>query len=298
MKLNNPFQEIQALRERIGVSEGKIEYQVSMDPRSEIKFKLEGDGIEVSRDEIIKVGPFLTYKGDVLAILYIYDSYYGYEDLVSEEVTKKAPKFHFTWCDTLERMESKGRFSRYILSRRKNNRFKVQAKEREPAYIRKYGQIHEMEDVTLYACKNCMDQLSYKGYSAKSWRTDEKNKAVSEFSIEQFIDENEGILESMRFYKAHYTDNNVPRMDYTDDFPEISRRLREACGWACSTCNVNMSGKKEGLHVHHRNGVKSDNSPQNLVVLCALCHKNVDEFHKGMHVSKSVESYVMRNRPK
>lgn len=298
MKLNNPFEELSSLRKRIGVAEAPVSYEIELDPFSEIKLDLETSGIEVTRDEIVTIGPYLTYKGDVLAILYIYDSFYGYEDLISESVDKRAPKFHFTWCKTLDDMESKGRFSRYILSRRKQNKFKVQAKEKEPVYIRRYGAVHEMEDVTLYACKNCLDELSYKGYSSREWAKEDKNNALLTFNIQSFIDENEGILESMRFYKAQYTDKNVPRMDYTKDFPEISRKLRENCGWECTKCNVNMRQRKEGLHVHHRNGVKSDNSQSNLQVLCALCHKNIDGFHSNMYVSKKIEDYIFRNRPK
>lgn len=296
MKLNNPFQELETLRQRIGVAENKLTYKVSLDPIEEVKLDLEREGIEVSREEIVNVGPFLTYNGDVLAILYIYDSYSTYDDLISESADKKAPKFHFTWCATLDRMEQKGRFSRYILSRSKRSKFKVQAKEREPYQIRKFGEIHEMEDVTLFACKNCLDELAYKGYSARGWPSDKKNGAVQSFSIEEFIEENEGTLDTYRFYKAEYTDKNVPKMDYTLDFPEISRKMREEFRWVCSKCGVDMKQCKAGLHVHHRNGVKSDNRRENLQVLCAVCHRNVDEFHKRMHVSPKIEKYIVRNR--
>ena len=75
-------------------------------------------------------------------------------------------------------------------------------------------------------------------------------------------------------------------MIYTNDFPEISRKLREEYSWTCSKCKVDMSNMKAGLHVHHKNGVKNDNDRSNLQVLCALCHQGIDEFHKKMHVSE------------
>jgi len=298
MKLNNSFVELSALRKRIGVAEVAVDFQIDIDPFSEIKINLEREGIEVSREDIVAVGPYLTYKGDVLAILYIYDSFYGYDELISESVEKRAPKFHFTWCQTLETMEKKGRFSRYILSRNKHNKFKVQAKEREPDQICKFGNVHEMKDVTLYSCKNCLDELSYRGYSTLAWDRESKNNAVLAFNINEFIEENEGTLDTMRFYRAEYTDRNVPIMDYTNNFPEISRQLRERSNWVCSACNVSMKECKGGLHVHHKNGVKSDNRSDNLQVLCALCHKNIDQFHTRMFVSKSIENFILRNRQK
>ena len=59
---------------------------------------------------------------------------------------------------------------------------------------------------------------------------------------------------------------------------------------------VQMSEKKEGLHTHHINGVKHDNSRRNLSVLCALCHKDVDEHHRTMHIKPDIERYINLHR--
>ena len=192
-------------------------------------------------------------------------------------------------------MEARGRFARYILSRRKVNKFKVQAKEREPHLISRYGENHEMEDVSLYACKNCLDETEYRGYH-RGRTQDDKTKRVEEFQIQTFLNEHEGTFNTWKFYKANQTDQNVVLNIYTPQFPEISRQLREAANWQCSKCSVNMINRKDGLHVHHKNGVKNDNTRNNLQVLCALCHKNIDSSHKGMYVSPSLEQFITRNR--
>ena len=298
MEIKNPFLELEKLRKRIGGDEIKETFVQPLDELEVIKIELEEGEIQVNRSQIIQHGPFLLYEGKILAILYIYDYRATQEDLLSESVDKKAPKFHFSWCRTLSEMDKKGKFARYIFSRKKVNKFKVQATERDPAMISKLGEHHEMEDVTLYACKNCLNETGYKGYT-KDLKAEEKNKHVLDFNIKEFLDENEATVTTSRFYleqkRVRFSDETVQPMVYTDDFPEISRRLRASKDWKCTKCNVDMSRQKAGLHTHHKNGVKNDNSPSNLQVLCALCHKNVDSDHKGMYVDARTERYIRRN---
>lgn len=57
-----------------------------------------------------------------------------------------------------------------------------------------------------------------------------------------------------------------------------------------------MADKKEGLHIHHVNGMKRDNSRKNLRVLCALCHRDVDAHHKTMNIKPDIERYITLHR--
>tara|TARA_X000001036_G_scaffold252794_1_gene235302 strand:+ start:1167 stop:2084 length:918 start_codon:yes stop_codon:yes gene_type:complete len=298
MELKNPFLEIKRLKERIKGDDINDSFAIPLDPLDAIKIELEKGEIQVDRSQIIQHGPFLLYEGKILAILYIYDYRATQEDLLSESVNKKAPKFHFSWCRTLSEMDRKGKFARYIFSRKKINKFKVQATEREPSMIRQLGEHHEMEDVTLYACKNCLNETSYKGYS-KDLKVEEKDQHVLDFDIKEFLDENEATVTTSRFYleqkRVKFSDETVQPMVYSDDFPETSRKLRTSKDWKCTKCNVDMSRYKAGLHVHHKNGVKSDDSLSNLQVLCALCHKHIDSDHKGMYIDPSIERYIKRN---
>jgi len=300
LKIPDDFYKIRNLRERIGASEGDESFSEKLDPLEEIVIKLEEGEIQVERNEIVSHGPFLLFKGEILAILYIYDYRATQEDLLSESVDKKAPKFHFSWCRTLQEMDKKGKFARYIFSRKKVNRFKVQATERDPMMIRKLGEHHEMEDVLLYACKNCLNEIGYKGYS-KDLTAEEKNEKVKSFKIDEFISENEATVSTSKFYlesqRVKFSDETVQPMIYSNDFPEISRKLRHEHSWTCSKCKVDMSNMRAGLHTHHRNGVKNDNSRNNLQVLCALCHQGIDEFHKNMHVSRKISDFIISNRP-
>ena len=114
MELKNPFLEIKRLRERIQGDDITDSFSEPLDPLDVIKIELEQGEIQVDRKQIIQHGPFLLYEGKILAILYIYDYRATQEDLLSESVDKKAPKFHFSWCRTLSDMDKKGKYLKKV----------------------------------------------------------------------------------------------------------------------------------------------------------------------------------------
>jgi 5-methylcytosine-specific restriction endonuclease McrA len=60
---------------------------------------------------------------------------------------------------------------------------------------------------------------------------------------------------------------------YTKDWPEISRAVREAAGWKCVRCG-RPDDKDAGfmLTVHHLSMNKSENAWHNIPALCQKCH--------------------------
>lgn len=294
MKLSDSFQRLDSLRARLGADLPQLEFGTSLSEFEKIVVQLEkNEGLTVEREDIETVGPFLTYKGNVLAILYIFNSSNSKLDLEAEFPQRSAPRFHFTWCRTLISMEKKKRFARYVLSRSKLSLFQVEASERDPDQISLYGEHHVLDDVRLAPCQNCLDELIYHNFSSKQPKV-ERVEAVKNFSLQTYLDENDGTFNVMRFTPQH-TALTMPRGGYTHDFPKISTDLRQRSGWECSSCKVNMSQMKKGLHVHHINGVKGDNSNSNLRVLCALCHKD-QPHHGNMAVSGDIERFIRLNR--
>lgn len=294
MELKDSFTGLDRIRKRLNAPERTLSFDKAIEQRRDIERELKTEGILVERNDIESVGPYLTYKGEHLAILYILNSTSPSSELENNTPGYSTPKFHLTWCRTLDSMSRKKRFDRYVLSRSPSNLFRVEALERDVHIIRELGERHMLNDVQLFPCQNCLDSLRYKDFSLQTSKGDRLGQ-VKEFVVREYLDENDGNLTVMRHLPKTLA-QNAKNGGYTDDFPEISRSLRAEHNWKCTKCDVDMSDNKAGLHTHHISGVKSDNSRGNLMVLCALCHKGIDSHHATMHVKKSIESFILAQR--
>lgn len=184
-------------------------------------------------------------------------------------------KFHFCHCETIAKFIQEGRYDKKycqikieavdIKNRKKDkNIFPVH-------YIdftyncRTFEAFHY---TSLQPCIHCLKQIDYKGFKGATERM--RKKIVDEFDVREF----------MQLYKLNppYLQRSYddPRFnEYTKTFSSLSRALREAAGWTCEECKRNFSQDKEFLHVHHKDGVKSNNAIENLRVLCKDCHERV-----------------------
>ena len=71
---------------------------------------------------------------------------------------------------------------------------------------------------------------------------------------------------------------------YTPDWREVSARYKTRVGFTCEICSVDLKDDRDLLHVHHVDGVKTNNRPSNLQALCADCHRKQPD-HGRMRVS-------------
>lgn len=75
---------------------------------------------------------------------------------------------------------------------------------------------------------------------------------------------------------------NVDIFGYTKNWEQISKVYREERNYTCEKCGLHIENPFDQIymHVHHKNGKKTDNRKSNLQCLCIRCHANIDMFHK------------------
>ena len=219
--------------------------------REELRQELQR-GKDISNLDVNKIdGRFgvLTLKGEQV-VLYIKDT--RRDKYTLSHYPENANRFHIAECETIRKMRSKGRFERYVATTRKDGLFLVEALDSDGEF-----------EAPLRVCKNCLTQLDWKRYaesrSVKLWE---------EFSLQDFFAEFTTFFSS----RPRYTDLTAPPGGYAKNWHSLATRIKRARGWRCDECGVNLSKHRSLLHGHHKNGVTSDNSLENIAVLCLLCH--------------------------
>ena len=233
-------------------------------------------GIEIAPAEVnTDFDGLLSYAGQQV-LLYIKDTRQDKDTLLNDR--EKSKKFHFYNCTALIRMQNEGRYDRYVVTRRDDGFFLVDS-------FAWKTRTHEEMEAPLPACRYCLRELDYKRYSTLP--SDAQREIWNTFSIQDLF------AEYATFFvnKPRYTDKTAPPPGYVKEWGQISTTYREKRGWKCEACRVNLANHRSLLHVHHKNGVTSDNSPKNLQALCVLCHSQ-QPLHNHMKPSAKIRSTI------
>ncbi|WLG91438.1 HNH endonuclease [Pseudomonas cucumis] len=223
-----------------------------------------GEGIEIDIETIETEFNLLSYHGRQV-LLYIKD--HTGKLLATQANPEHGNRFHIAHCHTLEDMKQKNRFQRYVATNKLTGRFQI-----EDSTV--WGGLSKVE-VELKVCKYCLQKLNYLGSADYQPR----QKAFSEFSLKDFFSRYSSCFLYMP--KAWAEDMSF---GYSSDWKETSKLVRKAANYTCSECRIGLASYPGLCHVHHVNGVKSDNSPENLQVLCKDCHRR-KPLHSGIFVS-------------
>lgn len=250
------FEPFNKLRELMGAN--KLgEFQLPVQPKpilsQEEKTLLLEDGLEISLNEIsVLEDGTLAYK-DCRILLHIRD--------VSDSNRRQIslPKFHISDCSTLQDMRRHDRFGRYVVATREDGYFNINLPDKSKSRTKK-----------LDVCQNCLDKLRFDSFSLRLPRP-ERREVVENFSIQKFFDR---YPKSLFPQRPVHSDATAPRNEYTEDFQEISREIKIGRNWACEKCGLSFAKNNHQafLHAHHKNGLRHDNCPDNISILCLGCH--------------------------
>lgn len=223
-------------------------------------------GREVKLEDLNSVNGLLSVDGRQV-LLYIPDQFKPLEEVQADPGLGK--RFHVAHCKTLADMRAKGRLERYVVTNNLSGLFRITGKNHT-------RNNYEIES-SLLVCKNCLEKLNYQDYSHA---VRERHSIWNNFSISTFF---ETYSTTFKFLPRRLAEN-AGHGDYTSDWNDISAALRERTGYTCDQCHINLSAHRHLLHVHHINGVKTDNSALNLRPLCIDCHRK-QPFHASMFIS-------------
>jgi len=267
MRLEVSFAGLHAKVQQMGAQKREFAldlHHTNIDPIDQALIK----GLEVDLKDVESSNGLLSYKGRQV-LLYIQDHGGRVSEVLSGEATGN--KYHVSDCKTLEQMRRINRFERYVVTNDLTSKFFISGKN-----------WHTNQEVDGFAelkvCKNCLSKLNYQGYGSGAGST----KVFESFDLEEFFSTYSSYFTYMPLQYAGINAKN----NYTSDWPVIAGKYKASKNYRCeeTECGLDFSNHKNLLHVHHRNGVKTNNSLSNLEALCVECHRK-QPCHGHMFVS-------------
>lgn len=279
MRLEVDLGEIHRALERLGAKPIKLDLHTSTRGLTKIDIELE-TGIELPDLEDVDVDKgLLSYKGRQI-LLYIQDHNWGVEKALEEP--KRGRKFHVAQCKTLDDMKQKGRLDRYVVTNDLSGEFLISGTGESGEEVTGYAR--------LWVCQNCLELLNYRNCNG---RRNGRYQEARDFDIGAFFETYSSFFTHLPRRKA----GEEKAAGYTEDWSRVAAHVKESRSYTCEDCGVELADAKRFLHVHHLNGVKSDNRLNNLRVLCILCHAD-QPAHDHMFHSYEEKCEVIDRRKK
>lgn len=202
-------------------------------------------------------------------LVYIRDQRGGYDSQY---------KFHISNCSTLIGFQKNNKYDKYVASINTTNIFNVN--------IIHGNSIEKDKEVEMKVCKNCLSKLNFDNYKTNYGKKDE---IFENFKLEDFFNK----YQNQSIIKPKYNSVTAPLDDYTSGFKEIKDKLKTSKNYSCEKCSLNLSKSKKFLHVHHVDGMRYNNKPENLKVLCIYCHSK-EPAHSHMKNSPDYTEFTKK----
>lgn len=271
MKLRPFFESLNQAIDLMG-AEKRGEFKIEFVEKHIEKVDLElAEGKDVELSDVNVDSGLLSYQGRQI-LLYIKDHGQGFESAMLNP-KKNGRKYHVADCSTLKSMREGGRFERYVATNDTSDQFLISGDGGEGF-------------AELAVCQNCLKALNYKAWNSSEHRWD----ILEKFNMAEFFQTYSSFFPHMPKRKAQDATEG-----YTIDWPKISSHYRVEQDFTCEECGTNLRSHRHLLHVHHLNGVKSDNREANLRALCIDCHSK-QNFHEHMFVSHQERQIIIELR--
>jgi len=176
-------------------------------------------------------------------------------------------KYHISQCATITDQQRRKRYNRrYVQTTRVDGLFEV---------IQQYRYRENKNFIKMDVCINCLKHMR------KIYRSDSLFSSFYNFSINKYFQSYSNKIKALppKTPQSYIEDN------YSTDWSKLSREIREEKNWICEGCGDSYVNHKGELHVHHINGLRSDNGKENLAVLCKSCHA-IQPGHEHMGKGK------------
>jgi hypothetical protein len=265
MNLSVDFSVLTAALSQMGTTPINFDIKTELGSLADIDIGL-SKGFEVDFKDIEFDTGLACYEGRQV-LLYIKDHSYNNKIYGVLKDGTQGNKFHVADCEMLERMRQNGRFDRYVVTNKLNGKFAVAGTDNQT------NELIEGE-TKLNVCQFCLEAINYQKFATIK-RGPPRKSFVQGFQLAEFFDTYSSFF---KFMPTGIANNQTTH--YTDDWKDVSKKVRIKFDYQCQQCGVDLSQHKSLLHVHHINGVKSDNSASNLTPLCCDCHrKQPDHQH-------------------
>lgn len=235
------FNKFKAALERLGYTIGEAKPYTPLEVADVNLSNIQRGEVEITDEGIFYVNPNTSNKQQI----FLYMRNYNMADWGK-------PRFHITNCTTLQELGTK----RY---RRANTGTVI---------VYDTSQERDVEVSGLPLCKNCLRII--------------RAARQLDYGSDMTSDEFEQILRAAGEDTENDQEPDTDLEGYTWKWQKISEAYRTKRNYTCENCGFHPESRmdRQFIHVHHKDGRKTNNRESNLQCLCIACHSNVNPTHQ------------------
>lgn len=235
------FNKFKAALERLGYTIGEAKPYTPLEVAEVNLSNIQSGEVEITDEGIFYVNPNTSNKQQI----FLYMRNYNMADWGK-------PRFHITNCTTLQELGTK----RY---RRANTGTVI---------VYDTSQERDVEVSGLPLCKNCLRII--------------RAARQLDYGSDMTSDEFEQILREAGVDTENDQEPDTDLEGYTWKWQKISEAYRTKRNYTCENCGFHPESRmdRQFIHVHHKDGRKTNNRESNLQCLCIACHSNVNPTHQ------------------